>query len=160
MDADSEIMSDVAPVLQLLDHQDVAGFSSFTTEANTTKTDVLLLLNATHLKDTRQLYTGLILLRLTWHSIGFISQWLTYVQDRRWVTDMANTLLPPMLQGRDHPGFMMHCHDQAIFSLLYKKYGFKVWPDPTAHPNDTVAYYHPFPGFWVWHHTEEAANKL
>lgn len=161
MDVDSEIMSDVTPMLKLLDNQDVAGFTSFTTKANTTKTDVLLLFNATHLRDTRQLYAGLILLRRTWASIGFVSQWLTYCQDRRWVTDMANTLLPPMLHGRDHPEFMLHCPDQAIFSLLYKNWGFKVWPDPRANPTDTPwAHNHPFPDFWVWHHTHEAANKL
>jgi hypothetical protein len=158
MDADSEIMSDTSPLLALLDGQDVVGFVSGETETNATKTDVLVMLNATHLRDTRQLYAGLILLRRSWQSIGFVSQWLTYCQDRRWMTPIRNTLLPAVLSAQDHPGFFVHRNDQALFSLLYKKWGFKAFPDPTS--NDTRAHNHPYPDFWMFHHTKASEKKL
>lgn len=158
MDADSEVMSDIAPLVTLLHGQDVVGFTSCDTEANATKTDVLIMLNATDLRDTRQLFAGLILFRRSWQSIGFVSQWLAYCQDRRWMTNMGNTLLPTVLNGQDHPGFLGHRNDQALFSLFYKKWGFKVYPDPSA--NDTAASKHPIPDVWMFHHTEESEKKL
>jgi hypothetical protein len=158
MDADSEIMSNISPLLGLLDGQDVAGFISGETETNATKTDVLLMMNATDLRDTRQLYAGLILFRRSWQSIGFVSQWLTYCQDRRWMTNIDNTLLPAVLQGGNHPGFFVHRNDQALFSLLYKKWDFKAFPDPTA--NTTMAQSHPYPDFWMFHHTKVSEKKL
>lgn len=150
MHADSEVMSDFTPLFDLLDTQDVVGFYSGETETNGTKTDVLLMLNATDIRDTYQLYAGLILFRRSWKSLGFVSQWLTFCQDRRWMTDMGNSLLPSVLKGQNHPGYFFHRHDQALFSLLYKKWGFKGYPDKKA--NSTGAMTHPYPTFWQFHH--------
>lgn len=158
MDADSEIMDNIAPLLALLDGQDIVGFVSGETERNGTKTDALVMLNATELRDTRQLYAGLILLRRSWQSVGFVSQWLTYCQDRRLMTDIDNTLLPYVLPGQDQPGFIWHRNDQALFSLLYKKWGFKAFPDPAS--SDTVAQNHPYPDYWLFHHTKASEKKL
>ena len=48
----------------------------------------------------------------------FIEQLLYYAQDKRIITDDPNT------QGLDnYPGFKDHRHEQAILSLLIKKYG-------------------------------------
>lgn len=147
MDADSYWEADPTPLLDLLDGQDVVGFSSRETEANATKTDVLLMLNGTQYLDTQQLYAGLILVRRSWASLGFVSQWLAYCQDKRWLTNSENTLLPSFLQGQNHPGFAIHRNDQAIFSLLYKRWGFQRFPDPSL-LGDYLQDRRPYPRIW------------
>lgn len=148
MDADCEFVSTPAPLVGLLkEGQDVVGFESLETEANGTKADVIALFNATEFLDTQQLYAGLIILRRSWQSLGFVAQWLAFCQDRRWITDMDNTLLP---EGQNHPGFVWHRNDQAIFSLLYKQWGFEVYPSPAVGelPNPWQLY----PLTLVYHH--------
>ena len=56
----------------------------------------------------------------------FVSEWLTYAQDQRALTDNANAL-----GHDDYEGFQTHHHDQSILSLLAKKWKLKVYPDPS-----------------------------
>lgn len=149
MDSDSDIVADPTPLLDLLQHQDVVGFNSFATEANWTKTDAFLLLNASQYRDQKQLFAGLVILRRSWHSLGFVSQWLSYAQDTRLITNKRNTLLPSELQGQNHPGFMQHRNDQAIFSLLYKKWNFTTFPDPSRFGEGRKD--RPYPTIWNLH---------
>lgn len=83
------------------------------------------MLNATEYRDTKQLYAGLMLFRRSWRSFGFVSQWLSYCQDKRWMTNIRNSLLPSPLEGyTNHPGFFVHRNDQgecvAVFVIITK----------------------------------------
>ena len=57
-------------------------------------------------------------------SMNFVSEWLSYAQDSRAITDDDN-----ILSSISYPGFRSHRHDQAILSLLVKKWGLTVYPD-------------------------------
>jgi len=56
----------------------------------------------------------------------FVSEWLAYAQDRRAITDDDN-----VLGSINYPDFHGHRHDQAILTLLTKKCGLTVYPDPS-----------------------------
>ena len=58
--------------------------------------------------------------------MAFVSQWLTYAQDSRAITDDDN-----VLGSSNYPDFRGHRHDQSILSLLAKKWGLTVYPDPS-----------------------------
>jgi len=60
----------------------------------------------------------------------FVDEWLHYCEDERIVTEMENTQGLP-----NYPGFVCHRWDQSIYSLLVKKYGFKIYTDLTQHGN-------------------------
>ena len=51
--------------------------------------------------------------------MAFVSEWLTYAQDARAITDDDN-----VLGSNNYPDFREHRHDQAIMSLLVKKWNF------------------------------------
>jgi hypothetical protein len=54
----------------------------------------------------------------------FVDEWLFFAQDERALTDIPNQLGKPNL-----PEFKAHRHDQSIYSILVKKYGFKRFAD-------------------------------
>ncbi len=56
----------------------------------------------------------------------FVSEWLTYAQDSRAITDDNN-----VLSSTNYPDFRGHRHDQTILSLLAKKWNLTVYPDPS-----------------------------
>jgi hypothetical protein len=58
--------------------------------------------------------------------MAFISEWLTYAQNSRVITDDDN-----VLGFVNYPDFLDHRHDQAILSLLAKKWNLTVYPDPS-----------------------------
>ena len=89
-----------------------------------TKFDAIALMNITcnnnfcnSVMNTPQVWAGFVLLRKSFDSIRFISEWLTYVQDYRIVTDAPN------LFGPNDEIFKDHRHDQSVLSLLCKKWG-------------------------------------
>jgi hypothetical protein len=59
-------------------------------------------------------------------SMAFVSEWLTYAQDARAITDDDN-----VLGSNNYPDFRQHRHDQTIMSLLVKKWNLTVYPDPS-----------------------------
>ena len=67
-----------------------------------------------------------IIVRKSTESFSFISEWLTYAQDSRALTDDPNVL------GKDnYDGFIDHRHDQSILSLLAKKWKLIRYTDPS-----------------------------
>ena len=69
-----------------------------------------------------------------WHNIpdaiAFVEEWLSIcVRDGYRFVDDSPSRIP------NAPDFAEHRHDQAIFSLLMKKYNVPVIPDETWHPN-------------------------
>ena len=58
-------------------------------------------------------------------AINFLEEWLTKCLDPRLITDDPN-----VLGGDNAPGFIRHCHDQAILTLLCEKKNITVFGDP------------------------------
>ena len=67
-------------------------------------------------KNSNQAWSGFTLLRKSFNSIRFISEWLTYNQDDRIVTDSNNKFL------KNDAIFTENRHDQTVLSLLCKKW--------------------------------------
>lgn len=67
--------------------------------------------------DTVQLYDGFFLVKNCEDAKNFFKEWLEYAQDERISTDIENKCGEP-----NYPEFKDHRHDQAIMSLLVKKY--------------------------------------
>jgi hypothetical protein len=88
-----------------------------------TKRDAYFLMNIpggnflNNVMDTPQAWSGFILLRKQFNPIRFISEWLTYNQDQRIVTDYKSLI------GAEDPMFHENRHDQTVLSLLAKKWG-------------------------------------
>jgi hypothetical protein len=129
-DAGSKLVSSPVPLLDLAKAQDVVAFQLPFVESQYTKRDTFQLLGVEALNSTTQVLASFVLLRRSVVSLGFVSQWLTYAQDSRAVTDDPNTL------GKDNfPGFVDHRHDQSVFSLLYKHWNFTAYSDPSQWGN-------------------------
>jgi hypothetical protein len=170
-DAGAAFVSDVSPLLKLTDAQDVVGFQlTCCKEGEWTKTDTFMLLDGLEFADTQQALASYIVFKRNWTSIAFVSQWLAYAQDPRALTDQPSTLsvLPQpnsnssssssnngeitrqlsSLKGK----LQDHRHDQSIFSLLYKKWGFKAHPIPSQYGRKGTAAL-PYPQI-ILHHRE------
>lgn len=62
--------------------------------------------------------------------MDFVSSWLDYCRDPRFLTDMPNQM------GQENlPGFRDHRHDQSIFSLLCQKNNLEKFRDPSQWGN-------------------------
>lgn len=82
-----------------------------------TKKDAFILMNCTTpdcYKGTQRLASW-ILLRKSLTSLRFVSEYLTYSQDPRILTD------GPSVFGENDKDFHDHRHDQSVLSLLSKK---------------------------------------
>ena len=76
-------------------------------------------------KKTPTVQAGYTMWRKSEEVIKFLQEWLTRSLDPRLITDDPNVL------GDDNaPGFIRHCHDQAILTLLCKKNNLTVFGDP------------------------------
>ena len=89
------------------------------------KRDALELINLNKEKlneyiNSVQAWAGFIIMRKSFKTIRFISEWLTYAQDIRIISDNKSTL------GDEYHWFVENRHDQAILSLLLKE-----WNIPT-----------------------------
>ena len=67
--------------------------------------------------------------RKTATSLAVVSDWLSYCQDERILTDIPNQL------GQEDVRYIVHRHDQSVYSLITKKHGIKAYPDPSQWGN-------------------------
>jgi len=74
---------------------------------------------------SNQILASFMLIRKTDSSIKFMKQYLDYSCNEINITDKYNKNIKQI------NNFIDHRHDQSIFSLLYKKYNFRVFKDPT-----------------------------
>jgi hypothetical protein len=88
----------------------------------------VILMNVDNLKFTqgKPNLASYMLLKKSFVSMQFVSEWLAYAQDSRAITDDANTL-----GASNHKDFQDHRHDQSILSLLAKKWNLTTYPDPS-----------------------------
>lgn len=137
-DAAVQQIKDLSPIFNLLEKQSVLPHkldSGIGDERRGCKRDVYLLLNC----DNEKYWTGdisgqfgaaYIFIKKNQESVRFVSEWLSYCEDERVLTDIPNTL------GESNvPDFVDHRHDQAVYSVLCKKYGFKPIYDITQYGN-------------------------
>jgi hypothetical protein len=113
--------------------QDIIPFEITHFEREWTKRDTFILMeyDDNDYQNSKQRLSGFVLLRKSELSLKFVNDWLTYAQDERILTDIENQCGHP-----NHNGFKEHRHDQSIFSLLTKKYGFKAYRDPSQYGSD------------------------
>ena len=89
-----------------------------------TKMDLFNALDAHNLKDTKQLLSGIFLMKKTDSNIALVEKWLSYWSDYKLVNDDPSV-------APNYEGFQAHRHDQSIFSILRKQYGTEILPDET-----------------------------
>ncbi|MDT8308000.1 MAG: hypothetical protein RQ866_00605 [Bacteroidales bacterium] len=77
---------------------------------------------------------SLILIKKTNKSINFVEEYLEYACNEINITDLHDT----NVVQKKH--YIEHRHDQSIFSLLYKKYGFRPFKDPTQYGKYPIGY--------------------
>ena len=102
-------------------------------EKNWSKRDSFVLMDCDSKKytDTKQREGGFVLIKKTKKTEEVISQWLEYAQEARIITDEPNTC-----GKNNYSGFIENRHDQTIFSLLTKKYGYIAYRDPAIPKNN------------------------
>lgn len=112
-------------ILQYLTGSDISATETPMMEADVTKRDAFVLLDADYpsIIQTNQVATGVILARKTPLAIHFAEHWLRACEDERIITEEPSTLGYP-----DYFTFRHHNDDQSAFSLLFKKYGFRAFP--------------------------------
>jgi hypothetical protein len=103
-------------------------FVFFIQESTWTKRDAFILLDVDkpEYADTLAGLASYIVIKKSFTSMRFVSEWLTYAQDRRAITDDDN-----VLGSINYPNFRGHRHDQAILGLLAKKWNLTIYPDPS-----------------------------
>lgn len=97
-------------------------------ERRYTKRDALVLMgcDTSEYTDTPQSIGGYVVLKKSPFVEKFLAEDLAYAQDRRIITEEDNT------QGlENYPDFVVHRHDQSVWSLMVKKYGLKRFRDPS-----------------------------
>ena len=84
-----------------------------------TKRDAFLLMgvNESATRESVQAWCGFVCFKHSFVAFQFLSEWLTYTQDARIITDSPSTLLP------ETADFKENRHDQTVCSLLAKKWG-------------------------------------
>lgn len=125
-DTGCEIRSSPAPLFALLNEQDIACFhlQDFHPDKRWTKRDLSVALNMTSrdVLDSSQRLATFFLLRKNNQTVAFVDEWLMYNKQLHLIDDT------PSVEPND-PIFVEHRHDQSIWSLLTKKYGYRARPD-------------------------------
>ena len=97
------------------------------TEEDWTKRDAMLLMGVEtnccyecteRFEKSTQLSAGFVCVRKCFKSMSFVSEWLTYSQDRRIITDEDDVVS----KRSRPPGYVHNRHDQTVLSLLGKKW--------------------------------------
>ena len=101
-------------------------FGQSYSEYEWSKSDALLLVGANDKEwlESVQIIARYVLLRKSFQSIEFVSQWLTYAQDYRIVSDEKSEIM------KERKRFLENRHDQTVLSLLAKKWNLTTWPSP------------------------------
>ena len=107
--------------------QDFLLFDLESVEKNWTKRDVFIDLGCDDAKytESRQRCATYFLIKKTEETMKFVEQWLEYAQKYELISDEDNILhhMP------NYEGFRDNRHDQSIFSVLSKKWGYKSYQD-------------------------------
>lgn len=112
------------------EHADIMVFSleDKMLERRYTKRDAFVLMgcDSPRYTDTPQSIGGYVVIKKSDFAESFIAEDLKFAQDKRIITEQANTQGLP-----DYPEFIAHRHDQSVWSLMSKKYELKRFRDPS-----------------------------
>jgi hypothetical protein len=130
--------NDLTPIFNLLNKQSIIPFKindGKGDERDATKRDAFVLMNCDNEKYwtghiSGQLNASHIFFKKDAIAVQFVEEWLHYCEDYRIITESDNTQGLP-----NYPAFVCHRHDQSVYSLLIKKYGFNAYTDLTQHGN-------------------------
>jgi hypothetical protein len=126
LDTGCEIRSDVGPLFDLLEEQDLVCFEiNDQVERKWNKRDLLIALDSDKPEylDSKQRLTGYCLMRKTPETISVVEECLKFGENLHLIDD-SPSITP------NYPEFIEHRHDQSIWSLITKKRGYKAYPDP------------------------------
>ncbi len=118
--------------------QDILCFEIPLIEKQWTKRDCFILMDCDYEEytDTNQRIATYMLIKKSKKSMNFIEDYLKYSCDEKILTDLDNTL-----NKENYEGFIEHRHDQSIFSLLTKKYGFEGFREPSQYGDRPWEYF-------------------
>lgn len=128
-DSGCSFISSPLPLLDILQYQDIVGFTVHNLKEymyNTYK--CMMACDAFYPRYylTDQIMASFMLIKKNKETVDFVSDWLR-IACMKGIIDDSPSDHPEM------PGYREHRHDQAIFSLLYKKRGYKGYRDPSQY---------------------------
>ena len=133
-DAGSIYVNKIQYLIECMEREklDIMTFSLETDmlERKYNKRDALILMgcDSPEYTNTPQSIGGYVLLKKTPFVEKFLKEDLEYAQDPRIITEQENTQGLP-----NYPDFVVHRHDQAVWSLMVKKYHLKRFRDPSQY---------------------------
>lgn len=129
-DAGSHFINSIDYLINFMEKikQDILPFELNHIEKIWTKRDLFLILkcDGSRYYNSKQRVGGFQLIKKNANTLNFYREYLKIAQRPRAITNIPNKLGKP-----NYPGFKEHRHDQSIFSLLTKKYGYKAYRDPS-----------------------------
>ena len=143
-DSGAYFINDIHLLIDVMENnnQEIMCFKINTIEKEWTKRDTFIILDCDSIEytDSNQNMATLMIMKKTPQVTKFIGEWLRYAQDERLIMDLPNKL------GKDnYLGFKENRHDQSILSLLYKKYDYEAFRDPSQYGNNTKMKNSPYP---------------
>ncbi|UJR17653.1 hypothetical protein I4U23_004549 [Adineta vaga] len=138
-DAAVNFIANISYLTKLTDIQDIIIFKlNGRKESSLTKRDAMIILNVDkpEYTTTSASLASYIVVKRSFSSLRFVSEWLTYSQDSRAIMDNGN-----VLGSSNYPDFHAHRHDQSILSLLAKKWKLTIYQDPSQYGEGTQRSY-------------------
>ncbi|CAF1097901.1 unnamed protein product [Adineta ricciae] len=149
-DALVNFVANISHLTRLTDRQDIVLFElTGLQEKVWAKRDTFILMNADEPRytDTWGNLASYLVIKKSFISMTFVSEWLTYAQDTRAITDDNN-----VLGQKNYREFRDHRHDQTIMSILSKKWNITAYPDPSQFG---IAHKRPYPSIFDHHRTRD-----
>jgi hypothetical protein len=131
-DSGAYFQSSAVPLLDIARMEEsVICFNVGHLERHWSKRDAFMLMrcDSPEFVDTPMRLATFIVAKKSELSIEFFHQYLSYASDYRIVSDAPNEMGLP-----NYEGFQENRHDQTVFSLLTKKWGFPCYRDPSSPP--------------------------
>lgn len=134
-DSGSRFISNVAPLFELCNKEEIVLFGSMHLNRTWTKMDAFYYMGSKSY-DCKSAIASFIICKNTMRSKEFFKELLEYSQDRRIITDDPNTC------GQDNfIEFRDHRHDQAILSIMANDRGMTLHRDPSQYGNGLLDKY-------------------
>ena len=159
-DAGSFYINDINKLIGAMNSAkvDIMPFELGMSEKIYSKRDAFIIMDAdsAEIADSKQRLGGFQVIRKTENTVKFVNEWLSYCCDGRIILDTENSM------GKDnYSGFVENRHDQTVFSILSKKYGFVAFRDPSQFGNNFDEYSNDvisrstYPQIWECHRSKD-----
>ena len=133
LDVDYQLYKPLEEIIcfQMQRDQHITLFHQNHIERQWTKGDTFILMNLDKMEiermaNTFQSWGSMIMVYKSIHSLRFMAEWLTYVQDERITSNVDSGLH----LKQNYPDFKSHSNGQSIVSLLSKRWKIPLLPDP------------------------------